>query len=173
MNKISPSEAEHFKLASGQTFDLNLSGAKIPGAALPNTMLNYADFSGCDLTAADFSDAHLVNANFANAILIDADLSGADLSGANFSGADLSNADVRGAVFNDAVFDYATTLDQTNVEGVDFTKALGISHFKIQRAKFDDHTLIADEALEDLKKYQAIEEAAKKAKNDMPFGIDV
>jgi uncharacterized protein YjbI with pentapeptide repeats len=135
-------KADYFTLPDGDTFILNLHGAKIPGASLPDTMLNYADFSNCYLFEADFSGASLINANFASSFLANATFRNANLSGADFTAADLTNADLRGADLNSALFNYSTKIFGALVDGVDLRDVVGLQAYEFISTRFDENTKI-------------------------------
>lgn len=163
---MSAKKAEHFKLRDGQSFVLNLAGARIPGASLPGTMLNYAQFEGCNLASSNFDSAMLQHANFKDAELSNSNFNNADLSNANFRNANLKHAEFRGAQLKGINLTSAT-ISNCDFRGVDLSQAEGLSVYSIMQSQYDDTTRFSEEFVEAFQDYiRKQEEYEKQFKED-------
>ncbi len=107
----------------GELESINLSGVPLDGCNFEDATLTYANLRGATLVRADLPGASLRWAN-----LCAADLSYADLEDVDLSGARLSDAKFIGAILTGAYAD-----EETELSGVNFTKA-DLRDFKIDGA---------------------------------------
>ena len=147
----------------------NLKSADFTKAALARAMLDNStaqnsifekalgyrtSFVGADLSGASFAKSEMHRANFENAILLDVDFDKSELGRVNFSGAAIDNthfrfsnlarADFRTAIFSTPIDFTGSYLYLTRFEGVDLTKAVGMTQWQVDMICGDNDTLLPE-----------------------------
>ena len=113
-------------------------GANMKGAILFKAHLEEAELIEAHLEGAFFHSAHLEGAKFINA-----HLEGANLDHAHLEGAKILMSYFLGATF-DGTHLVGAELDGAHLEGVDLTKAKGLTQEQIDDTFMDDDTTLSD-----------------------------
>ncbi|MDX0563671.1 pentapeptide repeat-containing protein [Sinorhizobium medicae] len=108
----------------------NFSAISAENASFASAELQRTDFTGARLTGADFEKAELGRATFDQAVL----------TGARFSMANLSRAKLSGAVFEGPIDLDRAFLFLTRIEGVDLSRASGLTQEQVDLTCGDDAT---------------------------------
>lgn len=112
----------------------NFEGARLLGARFQNAALFQANFCGADLRLAEFQEADLGGVELSNAVLGQANLRKATLSKRHALGMKAVTVTLDGTHMDRAI------LIETDLRGVDLTKAIGITQEQIDVACVDETT---------------------------------
>lgn len=119
----------------------SLSGFDFAGDLLENL-----DFSGLDLEGCNFFNTDVINCNFSRANLYNTNWTGATLFGSDFLGSLLTNSNLNGSEIVDCNFSGCEMSNvgstEMSVEGVDFSRARGVSQTFLDLAVGDSRTAI-------------------------------
>lgn len=130
----------------------SLAGSMAKGARFARIEAYRTNFSRIDAAGTTFQSAELQRSNFQQAKLADTDFTKADLGrsqfdkaelgGSHFALTNLARADFRGATFSGPVDFERAFFFLTRIEGVDLSKATGLTQWQLDMACGDDQTLL-------------------------------
>lgn len=134
--KLIESDLSKSALARAMLDKSQAQGANFEKALGYRTSFVDADLSGAnfvksEMQRADFTGAILTDASFEKSELGRVDFSDADINGTSFRFANLARADFRSAKFETPIDFTGAFLYQTRFEGVDLSKALGLSQWQV------------------------------------------
>jgi uncharacterized protein YjbI with pentapeptide repeats len=128
----SQAQGANFEKALG--YRTSFVEADLSGANFVKSEMQRADFTGAILTDASFEKSELGRVNFSNA----------DINGTSFRFANLARADFRSAKFETSIDFTGAFLYQTRFEGVDLSKAQGLSQWQVDMTCGDASTKLPD-----------------------------
>lgn len=101
-----------------------------------------AKFRSAEMQRSNFTGAKLSNVDFTKAELGRADFTDADISGSQFALTNLARADFRAAHFTAPIDFENSFFFLTRIDGVDLSKATGLTQWQIDMSCGDDKTVL-------------------------------
>lgn len=146
--KMSGVDLTHGSMDRTRLSGADLSRSKLLQLNAYRGNFSKANLTGADLTKAELFRANLSSANLSRAVLRKAELQRANFDGANLDGANLTGSDMARATLSNARLDGATMAQvrmfRTRLEGVDLSRAIGLTTGQLENACGDTRTRLPE-----------------------------